>query len=148
MKRFIAVFLICMMVIPSAFALETDEFNMYSSIFGASEISNGSERENEKGKFSSFTSDGCNIIFRELDSSLKSIGVYGEGDKFLAYSSAAIMMFDPSSGNRTSNFGQLLMSYLMQCGSPSAENSMGTTGTGVMFGISYKDDQFSFVISK
>ena len=137
-----------MLIVPSAFALDLTEFNVYASVFGQSKLSNGRIDENENGVFTTFNLDDCKIIILEVDSSLKTIGVYGNGDKFLAYSSAAMMLFDPSTENRASNFGQFFISYLMNLGSPSEKGRVGIIGSGDMFGVSYEDDMFTFLISK
>ena len=147
MKKFLVVLLVCVMFIPSAFAVDTNDFNIYASVFGASEVNNGTESTNDNGNIvTQYYSDECRIVFIEESGKTKSIAIVGQGDKFLAYCAAAIMVFDHISDNRTTNYGQLLSIYLLAIGDNSKEDHTGMTVSGSLMAMQNSGESCRFII--
>ena len=144
MKKFIILLLACMMLVPSAFALDLYNFNLYASLFGAKEVSeaDGDARDN----MIRFIQDGCTITFKHENGKITFALIQGDGDAFLAYCLATIMEFDPSSANVANNGGQLLLYYLMGKSEPG--DHMGQTVSGCYFQIDREGEGYSFIISK
>ena len=146
MKRLIVSLTACLLIASSAAADAVPDFNLYAEIFGAHEISNGIESVIDSQDVLDFTSDGCRIVFASENEKLNSIIIVGIGDKFLAYCAAAIMMFDKQSENRTTNYGQLLTTYLLALGDSKGEEHIGSTVSGAITSIKQEGDQYRFII--
>lgn len=142
MKRFICVLIVCLMVAP-ALAETVDDFNLYADMFGANDVSNGDARDDRIR----FIQDGCTITFGLDGEEIISALIQGDGDPFLAYSLAAIMVHDPVSANVAHNGGQLLLYYLMCKDEPG--DHLGQTVSGCYFQVERKENEgFSFMIMK
>lgn len=149
MKRFLCVLTACLMIVPVAMADDLEEFNMYAEIFGGTQISGGSVTENEKGVFTQFNSEGCQIIFMNENGSLKTIYVLGSGEAFLTYAAAAMMVCDPDSEHARENLGAILLNYYLARGSGITENQVGYNAAGQVFGVNREDEtNFRFMVIK
>lgn len=144
MKKFIAILLACLMIVPSAFAVDLNTFNLYAGLFGAPEISeaDGDARDD----VIQFKQAGCTITIRHENGKINLGLVQGDGDAFLAYCLAMIMEFDPSSVNVAHNGGQLLLYYLM--GKEEPGKHMGQTVSGCYFTVEQEGEGYSFTIMK
>ena len=149
MKRFLCVLLACLIIAPSAFAIDVTDFNMYAEIFGGTEIKDGVETQLESGVFTEYKADGCRIIFRETDGSIKTIYVIGEGESFILYSCAALMFVDNETANASKNMGNFLLGYLMAKGSENSDPHMSQTLSGSLFGVNKEDEGgYMFMVMK
>lgn len=149
MKRFLCVLLACLMIVPSAFAIDVFDFNMYTDIFGGTEIADGQTTELENGTFTEYKSDGCRIIFRETDGSLNTLYVIGEGEPFIIYSCAALMFVDDTTSNASTNIGNFVLGYLMAKGSDDTDPHMSQTVSGSLFGVNKEaEGGFMFMVMK
>ena len=149
MKKWIALVLAFLMIAVAvcASALDIGEFNQYAEMFGERDIANGVTHESDEGLFTEFQSDGCKIIFMEVNGELKTIYVAGEGDPLLTYSAAALMVVDPDTKDAPTNFGNLLYHYLMTKGSGEEEDHMDKTVSGALFGLPRESDgSFLFMV--
>ena len=147
MKKFVVMLLACLMIASCACADTVYDFNLYASIFGASEVKDGSESTIDGQEIQDFTSDDCRIVFASKDGKLKSIIVVGIGDKFLAYCASAIMQFDKSSENRTANYGNFLSLYLLSLNDDeTSDDHMFTTVSGDACGIKKNGSKCQFTI--
>lgn len=142
MKRLVCVLLILCVLPVCAFGIDFDGFNQYAEVFGAKEIDPSSAIQANGLSFCSV--GGQRVTFSEDDGALKRIFIEGDGVDFLAYSMAAIMMFD-SSENYSANAGQLLSAFLL---SRSENESYGTTVSGCLFLIQKQDKGYVFTIGK
>ena len=145
MKRFVVLIVACLLIVSSASA-DLADFNTYAAIFGASELQDGAESVTEGQEIKDYSADGCRVVFASESGKLKSIVIVGIGDKFLAYCAAAIVQFDESSANRTTNYGNLLSSYLLSLADTSGEEHVGGTVSGAITSIKKDGDQCRFII--
>lgn len=143
-KRIICALLILFMLPACAFALDLDDFNMCAYIFGEPEIDPSSGKTVKN--YVMFESDGCTVSFKEENGTIMNISVNGDGVPFLAYSMAAIMVFDPDSANLTSNAGQLLSMFLMN--RKESEETYGTIAAGGFFAIGKNENGYIFIVGK
>ena len=139
MKRFLCVLLVCLMVVPSAFALDLEDFNMYAYIFGEEEL-DASKAISASGLIM-IDRTSCRVTFSEDDNGIKRIIVDGDGIPLLAYSMAAIMTFDSDSSHFSANAGQLLSAFLM---SRNGETQQGQIANRNFFLIEKKEDNKGF----
>ena len=144
MKRLLCVILVLCLFPAYALCVDFDSFNAYAAVFGATEIDPSKALE-AKG-LTICTVGAQRVTFSEHeDGSLKRIFIEGDGVDFLAYSMAAIMMFDPSSDNYAVNAGQLLSAFLL---SRTQSESAGETVEGNVFLIQAQNKGFVFTIGK
>ena len=138
MKKFIAILLACLMIIPAACAVTVDDVSEYAAVLGGSELKNGDARD----PYIRFIQDGCTITMKLEGKEIIFVVIEGSGEKFLSYSAAVLATFDHD--GMTQSFGQLLAYYLMQ----SNEKHTGATPAGYVFTVEKKDEGYSFMISK
>ena len=149
MKRFLCVLLACLIIAPSAFAIDVTDFNMYAEIFGGKEITDGVVSELDTGVFTEYKANDCKIIFRETNGSLNTIYVIGEGEPFILYSCAALMFVDTKTENASKNMGNFLLGYLMAKGSENSDPHMSQTVSGSLFGVNKEDEGgYMFMVIK
>jgi hypothetical protein len=144
MKRFICILFAFLIIIPSAYAADLENFCMYSELFGAHEVRE--EDGDVRDPYIRFIQDDCTITFRIDSGKIGFAMITGDGDAFLAYCFAALMEFDPSSKNSATNGGQLLMYYLM-C-KESIGKHLGQTVSGCVFVVERDEKGLSFVIGE
>ena len=144
MKRFICIFFAFLIIIPSAYAADLENFCIYSELFGAHEVRE--EDGDVRDPYIRFIQDDCTITFKLVNDKISFATISGDGDAFLAYCFAALMEFDPSSKNSATNGGQLLMYYLM--GKESNGEHIGSTVSGSVFTVDKDDKGFTFVIGQ
>lgn len=147
MKKIIVIVISCFLILSTASAEYLDDFNIYAIVFGAPEISDGTESIANGETVTDYSSAGCRIIFFEADNHLKSVTVIGTGNPFLSYCAAAIMQIDPSSDNRTMNYGSLLSAYLLAIADDTGEDHIAMTVSGAVMGIHKSGEECVFIIS-
>lgn len=137
------------LIASSASALDLENFNDYTAVFGASEIDLSAA--DTVGLYSQIEQDDCEIIFKayedeKLSDRVQFIFITGTGDNFLAYSAAAILHYAPN-GDKTNDLGQLIISYLL-----ARDNSgphKGKISSGDYFSIEKQEDgKFLFMIGE
>lgn len=143
MKKLACIILTLCLLPVCAFGIDFDGFNQYAEVFGANTI-NSSTAIQTNG-LAICTIGSQRVTFSEDEGELKRIFIEGDGIDFLAYSMAAIMMFDQASENYTANAGQLLSAFLL---SRSEKESCGTTVSGHLFLIQKQDKGYVFTIGK
>ena len=143
MKRLLCVLLILCVLPVCASALDLDEFNTCSVVMGASEL----DIANAKiaGQYTGFIQDNCFIYFDEEGGKLKNIFIDGQGDSFLAYCCAAIHVFDLN-GDKTRNYGQLLIMYMLS--HTEEGHRTGQTSNGTFFFMEQSEKGFMFMIGE
>ena len=138
MKRLICVFLILCLLPACAFGVDIDLFNDYAGTFHAPELKDGAF----DGKYTTFTSEGCTIYFREMEDDLI-IYVSGDGDPFFAYCVAAIMYIEPDSSALSYNCGMLLSYYLL-----TEEQETFPSYAGNLMMIQRRDNGYMFAVNR
>lgn len=143
MKRFICVLIICLMVVPAAFATDFENFNIHAELFGAHEVkeSEGDVRDD----YIRFIQDGCTITFKIADGRIAFAMITGDGDAFLAYSLATMAEFDAESQSIAHNGGQLLLYYLMSKSEDEGKHT-GATTSGAYFQVEKENGKYNFLI--
>lgn len=142
MKRFLCVLLACLMVVPSAFAVDVSGFNDIAAVLGASELDATTAKK--AGENIQFVQDGCSVGFSEENGKLSAIFIEGKGDSFIAYCCASFYLLDPD-GDRTANYGQFLTAYLL-AHTTTNEYTYGQTSNGKTFFIQPENGIYSFMV--
>lgn len=138
-KSFAVILVTAVLTISPAYAFDHENFSIYSTLFGASDIDDSQADMVED--CARYYQDDCVITFRYKDEKVITIMVQGTGDKFLAYCYGALFQFDPDPVNADRNGGRLLGKYLMQSEDP------GFTVSGIPFKIEKKENGYTFLIS-
>lgn len=140
MKRFFCMCLVLLMFVPSAYALNIDDFNLYAGVFGEAELSDGKEKKTESGIVTKFDTVSGLITFTEKDGKLNSINIYGKGDDFISYCCAAIMTADTDSKNASENFGAFIMNLQLTKGAEGTDPRYFNLVSGTICAIAKNAD--------
>ena len=144
MKKIICILLVLCIFPVCAFALDLDEFNVFASVVGVSELDINEAKVSDFHY--GFVKEGCKIYIDEkVKGKIDGIYIIGKGDSFLAYCCAAIHVFDQHTSS-SSNYGQLLTMYLMA--HTTEEYQAGETQNGYLFFIQKTDGEYMFLIGE
>ena len=140
-KRFICVLLALCLFPVCVFAVENENFSIYSLVFGGHDIKD--YEPTIKDNIHIYQMDGCALYFRVENNEINSLLIKGTGDYFLSYSYAALLVFDPDTSHAAFNGGQLLGAYLM---SSDSEEHYGYTYTNCTFSVRKEGEGYTFTI--
>ena len=138
------IFAAAVLTISPAYAFDHENFSIYSTLYGASDIDDSQADIIED--CARYYQDDCVITFRYEDETVKTIMVEGQGDRFLAYCYGSIFQFDPDVNHAAENGGRLLGNYLL-AHNPDRKPRAEYTVTGIPFKLEQTESGYSFIIS-
>ena len=143
MRRFFVVLILMILLSTNAYAgtVNMEIFNTYADLFTVEPIENQTPSSTETWTY--YFVDDIRVAFGRKDKA--AISITGNGDGFLAYSSAALMTMDPDNSHVSANLGQLLTYYLMLRDDPS-EKHTGVLNNGIAFDIWKKDGTYTMLV--
>lgn len=138
------IFAAAVLTISPAYAFDHENFSIYSTLYGASDIDDSQADIIED--CARYYQDDCVITFRYDGETVKTIMIEGHGDRFLAYCYGAIFQFDPDANHAAENGGRLLGNYLL-AHNPDRKPRLEYTVTGIPFKLEQTENGYSFIIS-
>ena len=138
------IFAAAVLTISPAYAFDHENFSVYSTLYGASDIDDSQADIIED--CARYYQDGCVITFRFDGEAVKTIMVEGQGDRFLAYCYGSLFQFDPDANHAAENGGRLLGNYLF-AHNPDRKPRAEYTVTGIPFKLERTESGYSFIIS-
>lgn len=138
------IFAAAVLTISPAYAFDHENFSIYSTLYGASDIDDSQADIIED--CARFYQDDCVITFRFDGETVKTIMIEGQGDRFLAYCYGSLFQFDPDANHAAENGGRLLGNYLL-AHNPDRKPRAEYTVTGIPFKLEQTDSGYSFIIS-